>query len=159
MGCFSNSFAGGAQAIIDAALSMAQTGWPVYYRTLNETVAQQTSEAAELGFQVTNSTSAQSGVTDIQIVPQPRVKNINMDNIAMTANSAVKLDQTSRLFIVSNSFVLELMSKYPDVTDPELFWDGFPQFVGLMYNGCSGSRHVRRKTYCCEGGLKGRAHS
>lgn len=129
----SMSFAFGAQAIADAALSIAGTGKPVYVRIKNytETPAQDT-EFEELGFSKAIPPTTKSGTVDLKVDPQPRVKNISMANIAQSMG---KLNETSRLFIVSHTFVQKLMTLYPEITEQEQVFNTWPRFMGLVYEG------------------------
>jgi hypothetical protein len=123
-----NSMGWGMQQIVDATLTIGETGLPVYYRVQN-TAPNAADDGEQLGFETP--VASGGGSTDIQILPQPRVKNISMSQIMISGG---KLNETSRLFIISDTFVQQIIAQFA-LQNHEFVWDGFPQFQGLLYEG------------------------
>jgi hypothetical protein len=127
-----NPIAFGVQAIVDASFITAGTGLPVFYRVYSNPPASVNAEAVALGFESPAATGTAGGTTDILITPQPRVKNLSMRDIGQSNG---KLNESSRLFVLSHTFVLGIMATYPQITEQEQVFDSFPLFVGLVYEG------------------------
>lgn len=120
----------GIQAMLDASLTVAGTGLSVGYRVLNAPPRANTN-AAEHGFVVTV-TDGTGGTTDIPIYPQPSVKSLSMFDIAQSAG---KYNEMTKQFVVSDTFVNQMMQRFPAITEQDQVFDGFNQFLGLVYEG------------------------
>jgi len=120
----------GIQAMLDASLTVAGTGLPVYYRVKNAPPTTNTA-AQEHGF-TTSAAVGIGGTTDILINPQPSVNAVSMFNIAQSMG---KLNAESKQFVISDTFVDFILAKYPGlIAQADNVWDGFNQFVGLVYS-------------------------
>lgn len=125
------SFGSGLQFLFDAQQRYTRAGLPVWLRVKN---FQDTGDFIEVGvpFTPTGAAAAETGYTDIPIVPPPAVQDVSLHNIGL--NSAA-LRFGARVFIVSASFVNDQMAQY-NITDPYAVFrdrDGYAA-VGLFYN-------------------------
>lgn len=116
------------QPIVDAMLNLAGTGLPVFFRV--DSVPDTDPEFEQLGLRGTVN-SGPSGTFDILVLPQPRVKQLSMQSIGMTMG---QLDETSKLFVVSHTFVAGFMAAY-GLSDVETVFDGlqFKSLLGIVY--------------------------
>ena len=129
-------FGQGVQYLFDNQQRFTRAGLPVYLRVRNY---EDVGEYLEVGvpFAPTGTDSFNTGYTDVQILPPPSVQDVSLHNIGLLSG---RLNFGSRVFIVSNSFVVSQMEQY-SIADPyDVFRDRTDldgkQFkvVGIIYN-------------------------
>jgi hypothetical protein len=126
-------FGQGLQFLVDAQQRYVRAGLPVYLRVKNWA---EEGDYLEVGvpYAPTGNTAetAAAGYTDILIDPPPQVQDVSLHNIGLLAG---RLNFGSRIFLISNSWVLSQMAEF-QLTDPYSVFrarDG-NQAVGLLYN-------------------------
>jgi len=125
------SFGTGMQYLFDAHQRYTRAALPVFLRVKN---FKEEGDYIEVGvpYAPTGTQSFETGYTDIRIIPPPAVQDVSMHNIGLMAGA---LRFGARIFIVSNSFVVNQMEQY-QLTDPYSVFrqrDGY-EAVGLLYN-------------------------
>lgn len=125
------SFGVGLQYLFDAQQRYTRAGLPVWLRVKN---FKDEGDFIEVGvpFTPTGAAAAQTGYTDIPILPPPSVQDVSLNNIGL---NAAALRFGARIFNVSASFVSDQMEEY-EITDPYAVFrdrDGYA-VVGLFYN-------------------------
>jgi hypothetical protein len=125
------NFGQGIQLLFDASQRYTRAALPVYLRVKN---FKDEGDYIEVGvpFAPTGVASFETGYTDILITPPPSVQDVSLHNIGLLAG---RLNFGSRVFLISNTWVLEQMAEY-EISDPyDVFRkrDGY-QTIGLLYN-------------------------
>ena len=132
-------FSSGVQFIFDQHQRFVRSGLKVYLRVKN---FPEQGVNLEVGVPAAD-TSPYAGYTDFKIDPPPTVQDVSMHNLGMAAQAGVKLNFGSKIFTISNTFVLsqiEYVQKQlgEDITDPiDVFRTraGTGNVVGIVYQG------------------------
>lgn len=114
-------FAAGMQMLLDGQQSFIRSSLQCFLRIQNFPSVDG-GAAQELGIPFVppaGPATAETGFTDLEIIPPPEVKDVSMHNIGMSGG---KLMFGARYFIVSNSFVYNTMQKYQEILDPYDVW-------------------------------------
>ena len=121
-------FGFGVRFLYDSHLQFWRPGLPVALRIRNFSTP--ADGYAELGFEFspTGTIADQSGFTDIRIVPQPEVKEVNLRDIGL---NQAKLMFGAKNFIISQTFVLKRMNAMGYQDPIQVFRD--PSVIGIAY--------------------------
>jgi hypothetical protein len=114
-------FAAGMQMLLDGQQSFIRSGLQCFLRIQNFAV-NDGGDSQELGIPFVppaGPETAETGFTDLEIIPPPEVRDVSMHNIGMSGG---KLMFGARYFIVSNSFVYHIQEDYPEILDPYDVW-------------------------------------
>jgi hypothetical protein len=120
------NFALGLQRVLDAQQRYVRNSLPMYLRLRNFAPVTGTL-AGQLGFSISPSGTPNVGTTDILIDPPPAQRMVSMHNIGISGG---KLMLGARSFLISNSFVVQMMAQL-NITNPNLVWEG-NQTVGIV---------------------------
>lgn len=119
----------GIRSLADTFLRYYQPGLPVYLRYQQSPVLTVSgANYQQLGFMPVV-TGGPSGITDVQINPQPDVKEVSLHNIGIMG---ARLNFGARTFLISDTFVQQQMNLL-GYTDPYQVWRD-PLVMGLYYN-------------------------
>ena len=126
-------FASGLEMLLDGQLRFTRGGLQCFLRAQN--FANQ-GDFQEVGvpFAPTGTDAAQTGYTDILIDPPPAVTAISTHDIGLSGG---KLMFGARKFLISDTFVSNMMQQYPGIVDPyDVFrnWDGQTPVIGIIYD-------------------------
>lgn len=111
-------FASGIQMLLDGQQRYVRSGLTCYLRIQNFAPVGDWQEVG-VPFVPTGVAAATTGFVDIEIDPSPEVKDVSMHNIGMSGGH---LRFGARYFIVSHTFVYNVMQQYPNITDPYNVW-------------------------------------
>jgi hypothetical protein len=114
-------FGYGMQMLLDGQQNYVRSGLVCYLRVENFAPEGDWQEVG-VPYVPTGAAAAQTGFTDLLISPPPEVRDVSMHNIGMSGG---RLQFGARYFIISNTFVENIMQRYPNISDPFNVWQNW----------------------------------